>query len=46
MMIDAAMLYAREELSLRALKEQRDCKYKYTSSLAPAQGLYLAKIIY
>jgi len=46
MMIDTAMQCAREELSLQALKEQRDCKHRYTSNLAPAQGLYLAKVIY
>jgi len=46
MMIDTAMQCAREELSLHALKEQRDCKHKHTSNLAPAQGLYLARVIY
>ena len=46
MMIDAAMLVAQGKLSIIALQEQVDTKKRYTTSLAPPQGLYLAKIIY
>ena len=46
MMIASAMLYAKGELNLIALHEQIKIKKKHTTILAPAQGLYLAKIIY
>jgi tRNA pseudouridine38-40 synthase len=46
MMIEASMLYARGDLSLNALKEQINNIKKHTSTLATAQGLYLAKILY
>jgi len=46
MMIDAAMSCAKEELNLLQLQEQINCKTKYTSRLAPAEGLYLARILY
>jgi tRNA pseudouridine38-40 synthase len=46
MMIDASMLYARGRLSLEELKEQINKEYKYTTTLAPPEGLYLAKVLY
>ena len=46
MMVDAAMLYARTELSETQLQEQLKCQKKHTTKLAPPEGLYLAKIIY
>lgn len=46
MMVDAAMLCARGELSEKQIQEQLDCNKKYTTKLAPPEGLYLAKIIY
>ncbi len=46
MMIEASMLYAKNELSMSSLHEQLRCKKKHTSRLAPPEGLYLANIIY
>jgi tRNA pseudouridine38-40 synthase len=46
MMVDAAMLCAQNKMSIRQLQEQLNCKKKHTSRLAPAQGLYLARILY
>jgi len=46
MMVDAAMLCARGELSENQLQEQLNCQKKHTTKLAPPEGLYLAKIIY
>lgn len=46
MMIDISMKYARGELSLNAVKEQIETKKKYNTTLAPPEGLYLAKILY
>jgi tRNA pseudouridine38-40 synthase len=46
MMIDASMLCATHKLSIDQLKEQIDTKQKHTASLAPAQGLYLARVLY
>lgn len=46
MMVDAAMLCAKEEMSLSQLKEQLVCTQKHTTNLAPPEGLYLAKILY
>jgi len=46
MMVDAAMLCARKEMSLTQLQEQLACQKKHTSRLAPAEGLYLANIVY
>lgn len=46
MMVDAAMLCARGELSERQLQEQLECQKKHTTKLAPPEGLYLARIIY
>ncbi len=46
MMVEAAMMCAREELSLTQLEEQLSCQKKYTTKLAPPEGLYLARIFY
>jgi len=46
MMIEAAMLCATKKLSIVNLQEQIDCKIKYTTKLAPPEGLYLARILY
>ena len=46
MMVDAAMLCAKNELPLASLQEQLACNNKYTTKLAPPNGLYLARIIY
>ncbi len=46
MMVDAAMQCAKEEMSLIQLQEQIACSHKYTTKLAPPEGLYLAKILY
>jgi len=46
MMVEAAMLYAQEEITLIQLTEQLECQKKHVSRLAPANGLYLAKILY
>jgi len=45
-MVDAAMLCAKEKLTLEQLLEQINCQEKHTSKLAPPEGLYLARIIY
>ena len=46
MMIDTAMRCASGEITLEMIKEQIDGKHRYTTSLAPASGLYLARILY
>ncbi len=46
MMVDAAMACAREEMLIGALQEQLACQKKHRNQLAPASGLYLARIIY
>lgn len=46
MMVDAAMLCATHQMNLEQLKDQLNCEKKYTTQLAPPQGLYLAKILY
>jgi len=46
MMVDAAMDYAKGELSFESLQEQLNTQEKHTTSLAPPEGLYLAKIDY
>jgi tRNA pseudouridine38-40 synthase len=45
-MVDAAMLCTKDELTLAQLKEQLACQHKHTTKLAPPEGLYLAKILY
>ncbi len=46
MMVAAAMQCAKEEMSLTQLQEQIECSHKYTTKLAPSEGLYLAKVLY
>ena len=46
MMVDAAMMCAENKMTLAQLHEQLNCEKKHTSRLAPAQGLYLARIVY
>ncbi len=46
MMVEAAMMCANEELTLMQLEEQLRCQKKYTTKLAPPEGLYLARIFY
>jgi len=46
MMVDAAMLCAKNAMSLTQLQEQIACQKKHTTKLAPPEGLYLARIIY
>ena len=46
MMVDAAMQYARGDMTAKQLKEQIECQEKHTTRLAPPEGLYLAKILY
>ena len=46
MMVDAAMLYAKNEMTTIQLQEQLNCQIKHTTKLAPPEGLYLAKILY
>jgi tRNA pseudouridine38-40 synthase len=46
MMVDAAMLCARGELTLAQLSEQIECQEKHTSRLASPEGLYLARVQY
>ncbi len=46
MMVSAAMLCAQKELALAQLAEQIGCTKRHTTSVAPSEGLYLARIIY
>jgi len=46
MMVEAVMMCAKEEMNLTQLEEQLRCEKKYTTKLAPPEGLYLAKILY
>ena len=46
LMIGGAILAQQGKISLKELQEQIDCKYKSFSTLAQANGLYLAKILY
>jgi len=46
MMVDMAMSYAQDEISLVQLKEQLNCQEKHSTKLAPQEGLYLAKVLY
>jgi len=46
MMVEAAMLCARGELTEKQLSEQIEGQKKYTSKLAPPEGLYLARVQY
>jgi len=46
MMIDFSLRVANGELTLEQLQEQLSLKSIYSKKLAPAQGLYLARVIY
>lgn len=46
MMVDAAMSYAKNEMTMIQLQQQLNCQKKHTTKLAPPEGLYLAKILY
>ncbi|WP_295419705.1 tRNA pseudouridine(38-40) synthase TruA [Sulfurovum sp.] len=46
MMVEAALLCARQELTPEQLQEQLTCKKKHVTKLASPQGLYLARILY
>lgn len=46
MMVDAVMRCACGEITLAMLKEQIDGTHRHTTSLAPACGLYLARVLY
>ena len=46
MMVDASMLCAKHNLTVRELTQQIECIEKHTTNLAPPEGLYLAKILY
>ncbi len=46
MMVESAMQCANKDLTLKELEEQIQCKKKHTTKLAPAEGLYLARIVY
>jgi len=46
MMVDFAMQVALEQQSLKELEEQLNLKKRWSTKLAPAEGLYLARIGY
>jgi tRNA pseudouridine38-40 synthase len=46
MMVEASMRCAQGSLTLEALQDQIECKGQALKKLAPAQGLYLARILY
>ncbi len=46
MMLSAAFEVSRGELTLEQLKEQLAMHHRYTTHLAPPEGLYLARVIY
>ncbi len=46
MMIDALMLCTNRAISIEQIKEQIDHRVKHTQTLAPPEGLYLARVIY
>ena len=46
MMVESAMQVSLGELKVEELNEQLELKKRYITKLAPAEGLYLAKIIY
>lgn len=46
MMVEAAMLHAHGDLTLRQIEEQLRGEKKHTTSLAPPEGLYLARVTY
>ncbi|WP_353662271.1 tRNA pseudouridine(38-40) synthase TruA [Hydrogenimonas sp. SS33] len=46
MIVSAAILCMRGELTEKQIKEQIDAKARHTTLLAPPQGLYLARVLY
>jgi len=46
LMIDGAMQVAQGKLTLEQLEAQLSCQQRYTTRLAPPEGLYLARVIY
>jgi len=46
MMVESAMQCAKGELKLKEIEEQLTCKKRFTSRLAPPEGLYLAHVSY
>jgi len=46
MMVDMALAYAQHKVTLEQLHEQLSGIQKHHTKLAPAQGLYLAKVLY
>ena len=46
MMVESAMRCALEDMTIKQLIEQLDCKHSYNTNLAPPEGLYLARILY
>ncbi|NEW60527.1 tRNA pseudouridine(38-40) synthase TruA [Sulfurovum sp. bin170] len=46
MMTEVAMQVALEQFSIEQLQEQLEVKKRYITTLAPPEGLYLARIIY
>ena len=46
MMVEGVMKVALKNITLTELKEQLELKERYLTKLAPAEGLYLAKILY
>lgn len=46
MMVDMAMSCATNAMTVKQLKEQLHCQEKYSTKLAPPEGLYLANIFY
>ncbi len=46
MMVEAAMDYAQEAMTLEQLSMQIKCQEKHISRLAPPEGLYLARVQY
>jgi len=45
-MIEASMQCAKGQLRVDELQNQIDTKHRYTTSLAPPEGLYLSRVIY
>jgi tRNA pseudouridine38-40 synthase len=46
MMVDALMLSVNKTITISQLQEQIDHRVKHTQTLAPPEGLYLARVIY
>ena len=46
MMVAVVMAYAQNKMTLNEIKQQLACQKKISTSLAPPEGLYLAKILY